>query len=542
LRLPQGVLGAASLALVLTTAADAQPRTRAESSGYTETSSYADVRAFLDSLRAMQAPLHFGTLGTTAGGHEIPYVIASRPLVRTPDEARAMRGTKPVIYVQGNIHGGEVEGKEVLLMLLRDLSLQRGRNVLDSIILIAVPIYNVDGNEALGVQARNRGSQNGPELIGSRPNGAGLDLNRDYIKAVARETRASLAMFKAWDPDIFADLHTTNGSLHGYALTYSPPLHPASLLGSRGREFVAALQERVRERHRFETFDYGNFGTHDTPWQDRLIFGPNVQAWTTFDHRPRFSTNYYGLRGGLGILAEAYSHDPFERRVTATYAFVRELLSLAADAGAAHWRTRYRAEPQPLRPLSVAARFTRNPPFKTVRVEEIELTGDSTRTETGLRPGVRRTGRFREVRMPIYDRFDAVMEVERPVSYVVPARLTAVAELLALHGIPMERAGVQPPGGRLEEFAIAGIVRAEREFEGRREVRLEGDWSESSAPIAADDWIVPTSGRLAPLIAYLLDASSDDGASTWGFLDGELREGAPFPIRRLHTMGRRDGR
>lgn len=533
---------AALLTLTLTTLAGAQPRTRAEASGYTQTSSYADVRAFFDSLRAMEAPLAFGAIGTTAGGHEIPYVIASRPLVRTPEEARSVRGTKPVIYVQGNIHGGEVEGKEALLMLLRDLSLQRGRNVLDSVILIAAPIYNIDGNEALGPQERNRPEQNAPAQIGRRPNAAGNDLNRDYIRAAAPETRASLAMFNAWDPDVFVDLHTTNGSLHGYALTYSPPLNPASPLGQRSREFLAALREVMRERHRIETFDYGNFGTDDTPWQERLVFSPQVQAWTTFDHRPRFSTNYYGLRGGVAILSEAFSHDPFDRRVASTYAFVRELLSLAAGDGASHWKARYRAEPQASRPLSVAARFTRNPPIKAVLVEEIELTGDSTRTETGLRPGIRRTGRFREVRMPIYDRFDATAEVERPVTYVVPARLERVRELLELHGIATVPAGAQAPRGTLQEFFVDSVARAAREFEGVRQLSLRGEWRASSAPIGPDDWLVSATGRSAALVAYLLDAESDDGAVTWDLLGEELRAGEPFAIRRLHTSGRRDSR
>jgi hypothetical protein len=520
--------------------AESLPKTRAESSGHTQTSTYADVRAFLDSLRALQAPLAFGVLGSSAGGHEIPYVIASRPLVRTPEDARALRGSKPVVYVQGNIHGGEVEGKEALLMLLRDLAFDPRRNVLDSVILIAVPIYNVDGNEAFGPQEQHRPSQNGPALIGRRPNAAGLDLNRDYIKAAAPETRASLAMFSAWDPDIFVDLHTTNGSLHGYAITYAPPLNPASQLGQRSREFLAALQERMRARHSLETFDYGNFGTDRTPWPERLIYSPDVQAWTTFSHEPRYSTNYYGLRGGIGILGEVYSHDPFERRVASTYAFVRELLSLAADEGAAHWKMRYRAEQQPPRPLAVAARLTRSPPIKAVRVEEVELTGDSTRTETGLRAGVRRTGRFREVRMPIYDRFESTAEVERPVSYVIPSELAAVTDMLKLHGVPLVRAGAQK--GTLEEFVVDSLERAERAFEGHHQVTVRGRWIASAGQMGADDWLVPVTGRHAALVAYLLDPESDDGLVTWNFLGDHVRAGEVFPVRRMYPPGRRSER
>src|SRR5262249_20969597 len=205
------------------------PRTRAERTNYLETSHYDDVVAFIDSLKRIGAPIAVGSIGTTTERREIPYVVPSRPPVSTPEAARAL--ARPIVYVQGNIHAGEVEGKEALQALLRDLLYQSKRNVLDSIVLIAVPIYNADGNERFADQARNRGEQNGPPLVGQRPNAQGFDLNRDYMKADAPETQASLRMFARWNPDFFVDLHTTDGSYHGYALTYAPSLNPAGDLG-----------------------------------------------------------------------------------------------------------------------------------------------------------------------------------------------------------------------------------------------------------------------------------------------------------------------
>ena len=113
--------------------------------------------------------------------------------------------------------------------LLRDLLFDKKKNVLDSIVLIVQPIYNADGNEKWGPQARNRGAQNGPELVGTRQNASGWNLNRDYIGADAPETKGAFAMLNKWDPDLFMDLHTTDGSIHGYALTYSPPLTPTAV-------------------------------------------------------------------------------------------------------------------------------------------------------------------------------------------------------------------------------------------------------------------------------------------------------------------------
>ena len=353
------------------------PRTRAERTDFTETSRYTDVVAFIDSLTKLGAPVTVGSIGKTTEGRDIPYVIASRPLVRTPEEARRL--ARPIVYVQGNIHAGEVEGKEVLQALVRDLVFEQRRNVLDSIVFIAVPIYNADGNEAVGPQERNRPSQNGPQIVGGRASAQELNLNRDYVKAEAPETRASLAMFNAWNPDVFVDLHTTNGSYHGYALTYSPPLTPAAPLASYTQSvWLPLLRERMRARRAFETFDYGNF-LHD--FRDLAAPTPATQGWATYDSRPRYSTNYYGLRNGIGILSEAYSHDPFARRVAATDAFVREILTLAAERGAEIRRLRAAAAEQGGgQVVAIRSQLTRSPIVADVVVEEVVSTGDSTRT------------------------------------------------------------------------------------------------------------------------------------------------------------------
>jgi hypothetical protein len=502
--------------------------TRAERSGYLETSRYADVIAFLDSLKARGAPYAFGSIGKTVEGREIPYVIASRPLVSTPRQAR--RSGKPIVYVQANIHAGEVEGKEALQALLRDLAFAKRPNVLDSIVLIAVPIYNADGNERVGPQERQRTEQNGPELVGQRPNAQGLDLNRDYVKAEAPETRASLAMFNAWDPDVFVDLHTTDGSFHGYALTYSPSLNPAAPLGDYTRALLGELRTRLRQRDGFETFDYGNFSD---------AFGNEVSTdtvhtgWYTYDHRPRFGTNYYGLRNRVSILSEAFSHDPFERRVKATYAFTKELLSLAAERGQ-ELTTRTRmphatvygliTEAIPLRSALPA-----NAPSQPVAFEILARTGDSSRTQPGVPRGLRRTGEIRTRSMPVFSRFVPTLARPLPFEYVLIGADSAVVDKLRLHGIQVDTIGVSQAG--LEEFAVDSLVRSPRAFQGHNELRAWGRWTSSSAATGRV-LIVRTSQPLGRLGAYLLDPESDDSFFTWNLFDATLSRQRLFPVLR----------
>lgn len=515
--------------------------TRAERSKYTETSTYADVAAFIDSLQAKGAAIVVGSIGTTTQGRALPFVIASRPLVHSPAEAKRLG--RPIVYVQGNIHAGEVEGKEALQALLRDLVLSPKKNVLDSIVLIAVPIYNADGNEVVGPTARQRGSQNGPELVGQRPNAKMLDLNRDYVKAEAPETRAALAMFNAWDPDLFVDLHTTNGSYHGYALTYAPSLHPAA--GMRGASFGGAfvrdsmlptLRKRVRAKHHYEIFDYGNFTGDEGP-----AAPGEAKSWSTYDHRARYGVNYYALRGRLAVLSEAYSHDPFERRVKSTYAFVSELLSLTAEKSRRVLALTRGADAAldagKVTELPVRAALTKKPVMLPVIEELLEKT-DAPPTETGVRRGYRRTGTFVTNTLPVRDRFDVTRTAPLPWGWLVtPTAADTVGAMLRLHGVRVLRTSAPTAAVGVECFAADSVVASSRAFQGHRETRFEGRWVPSAADVPAGALIVTSRQPLGVLAQLLLDPNSDDGFGTWNLYDAAIARpaasGGGVPVCRL---------
>jgi hypothetical protein len=532
------MLAGGAAPLVAQSSALPRPATRAERTNYAETSHYTDVIAFLDSLRAMRAPIVIQELGRTNEGRVLPLVIASRPSVRTPAEARALG--RPVVYVQANIHAGEVEGKEAILALLRDLSFARTPNVLDSLVLLVVPIYNADGNERFGAQARNRGSQNGPELIGQRPNAQDLDLNRDYIKVEAPETRASLAAFAAWEPDVFMDLHTTNGSYHGYHLTYSPSLHPAAPLAVFTEDtMLVAIRSRVQERHNYRIFPYGNF----TNERGRAALLDTLKAaWVTYEHKPRFGTNYYGLRGAISILSEAMSHDAFDVRIGSTRAFVTEVLAyVAAQPKAIQERVAFgrrastfgRAGTQPS--IAVRSRFWSTPDTQVVLVEKLERMADSTAmSEPGMPRGLARTGRFASVRMPVVDRFEAELERTPPMGGWILDAAAADSALprLRAHGITVERVTSRFTAD-VDVFMVDSIARAARPFQGHQEVTLRGRWQRESRAIPVGSWRVPTGTPLDRLAMLLLEPESDDGLVTWNLLDAGLAAGRVAPVWRL---------
>jgi len=490
-----------------------------ERTGNRETSSHADVLAFLDSLERAGAGIRVRTLGQSPEGRRLPLVIAARPMVESPGEAH--RTGKPIVYLQGNIHAGEVEGKEALQMLLRDLTVGPLRALLDSVVILAVPIYNADGNDQFGPGETNRPGQNGPAVVGRRANGQGLDLNRDYVKMEAPETRAAAALINAWDPDIFIDLHTTNGSYHGYALTWAPGLHPdGGPVNSYDRDrFLPTIRERMRVRHHQETFPYGNFRNQDP---DSL-----TQGWETYDSRPRYGTNWIGMRGRIAILSEGYSNAPFAERISATYNFVREILSLAAEERA----TIKSLNAAPVKSDSVTVRATLAPPTRQPVIAEItKPAGD------GAGPFARRTrtGEYRTITMPVYDRFAPTRREAVPAGYLLPPSLGHVAELLRRQGVIVERL-TEAWRGPVEEFRVDSIAVERFVFEGHRTVTVDGTWVEADGAVTAGWYYVPTGQRLGLFAAFLLEPESDDGIVTWNLLDQSLRRGQDAPIWRVRT-------
>jgi murein tripeptide amidase MpaA len=190
-----------------------------EKTDFTTTSRLAEVIEFITALKnEFPNNIKIETLTTSTEGLEIPLVFLGKSV---PDSPNSLKNDKRiVVYVEANIHAGEVEGKEALQMLMRDILMKETDNYLDDIIIIACPVFNPDGNEKISKE--NRSHQNGPvNGVGVRHNGQLLDLNRDAMKLETPEVTALVNVFNKWDPAIFIDLHTTNGSFHKESPTYT---------------------------------------------------------------------------------------------------------------------------------------------------------------------------------------------------------------------------------------------------------------------------------------------------------------------------------
>ncbi|MCH7920994.1 MAG: hypothetical protein IIC50_23850 [Planctomycetes bacterium] len=501
------------------------PQTRAERTDFRETSHYADVLEFIEDLQAKGAPVAVQFIGVSTQGHKIPLVIASRPPVAGPADAR--RSGKLVVYVQANIHAGEVEGKEAVLTLLRELARSPEGGLLDKIVLLTTPIYNIDGNETWGPWQRNRRSQNEPEVVGTRTNGQGLDLNRDGMKAESPEMRAALRfIYTTWDPEVLVDLHATNGTRHGYPLTYSPPLHPDTqndLLQYNRDELLAAVHRRMRRDFGMETFVYGNVPRNGTS-----------QGWYQSAPDPRRITNYVGLRNRLAILSEATCYLPFRQRVATTRHF---LLTVLEEIGRRQQRILHLTREADARVIGWGMQ-PETAPALTVRYQIVSRGAEEILLEKATSDGGSSRARritpprdFISVQMPVYDRFEPTKTARFPAAYFIPSTFHPTVELLRRHGIVVEKL-LADWKGPTEAFVIDEIVSAERPFQGHILKELGGHFESIEKEIPKGSYLVRTAQPLGILIFHLLEPESIDGVAAWGFLDPALHARGHYPIHK----------
>src|SRR5262245_20803938 len=165
---------------------------RDELTNYEETSRYEDVMRFISELQKRSDNLRVESFGKTEEGRDLPLMIFADPPIARPREALA--SNKIIVFIQANIHAGEVEGKEAMLHLSRRISFGDLKSLLEKLIILVAPIYNADGNEKISVN--NRTAQNGPVGgVGTRENAKGYDLNRDYMKLETPEANALIGVF-----------------------------------------------------------------------------------------------------------------------------------------------------------------------------------------------------------------------------------------------------------------------------------------------------------------------------------------------------------
>lgn len=503
------------------------PLTRAERTNYTETSHYSDVVDFMTALEATDSSMVLKWIGSSTEGRKIPLAIISYPPVKSAEEAR--KSGRPVIYIQGNIHAGEVEGKESAQKLLRRLCQEAaalknkkkvdGPTLVNKMVFLVNPIYNADGNEKFAAVERNRPEQDGPAMVGVRANGGGFDLNRDAIKAETPEMNVALqSIYNSWEPDLMMDLHTTDGTRHGWDLTYAPPTNPNTdpgIMKYSRDELLPTVRAQYRKLYSLDLFDYGNAAKpKDQPMR-----------WETFGHEGRYVTNYVGLRNRVAILSEAITYLPFKDRVISTDRFMTLILEKVAKDGKRVIKLGQDADKR----MNDWANMGQELGVRFVMAKRKNQEAVPLEKQPGKRE--KKPEQIEWVKMDVYDRWNATKTATFPRAYLIPASETATIQLLQKHGVKFSKL-TSAWSGKAMTFQITTANQAGFAFQGHKLWTLDGTFKESNVSAAAGDVVVPTNQHLGVLAFHILEPESTDGAAAWGFM-GDFKTGQEFSVRKI---------
>jgi|WetSurMetagenome_2_1015567.scaffolds.fasta_scaffold61783_2 hypothetical protein len=490
--------------------------TVAENSYFKSTSRYNDVKVFIEQLKKSSHFIRTEEIAVSAEGRALPLLVIGNPTPKSPKDL--INDKRIVVYIQANIHAGEVEGKEAVLMYVRDLLSQKNPEALKNIVLLVCPLFNPDGNEKISPQ--NRTYQNGPvNGVGVRYNGQFLDLNRDAMKAESPEVKGVLAnVFDKWDPAIFMDCHTTDGSFHVEPTTFTWMVNPNgdnSLIAYMRDKMMPEMSKALLEKYKVENCFYGEF-------IDMLDPG---KGWELDASEPRYMSNYYGLRNRLGILNENYVYADFRSRVYGCYYLINSLMDYASThkseirnmINEADRKTIVRGE-NPAAADSFAIEYGVRPSAEkvTIRTYEAELKG-----EVNGWKNYTRTDRQKDVTVPYFIDYYATRNVKFPFAYILATHDQEINALLKLHGIKTEVL-LSDTTMKVERFEISELKAAQRLNQGHYTNSIKGNYITGNVAFPAGTIVVRTAQPLGRLAAYLLEPQSNDGLMFWNLFDRYL--------------------
>jgi hypothetical protein len=491
-----------------------------EKTDFKKTSTYKDVMTFLTNIQKQSKNVHVFSMGKSKEGKEIPVAVLANPSIKTPEEAH--NSGKLVIYVQGNIHAGEVEGKESLMILMRDILLGNKKNLLDSLIILFAPIYNTDANDKMAKGLRPSQEDSPPET-GERESSEGYDLNRDGVKMDALETKALFEnVIVPWDPQIFVDLHTTNGTWHAFPLTWAPSAHSAGEKSVFDYSYYKMLPQITLEVFQKHNLQFGVYGDY------YLSQGWPPTNFYSYNHHPRYLVNQFGLRNRIAILSEAFAHNRFYERINSTYVFVSEILNYANSHATEIIKTTKSAELASIQNIKTnAGKIKKGVQYKMVPLDTLDnfitydyIPGnDKAGNKTYFRTG--KIVAYNNV--TYYSKYEATKESLLPSGYIIPAEFTKVVDNLRSHGVTVTQL-TQSKTFHGESFLIDSLVFDKDSFQHHRALALHGKFKPESKTFKKGDYQVNLAQPLCNLIFYLLEPESDDGLVHWNYFDQALKQ------------------
>ncbi len=521
-----------AVTLVLNTGAQKALLTVAEQSGFESTSNEADVLSFLERLTTRSGIARLESMAVSVEGRTVPLLVIASPMPKSP--AALKKDGRMVVYIQANIHAGEVEGKEAALMLARDLVTGSKKDILRHLVVLICPNFNPDGNEA--ISPLNRAYQNGPKNgVGVRHNGQMLDLNRDGMKLESPEVTGLVGnVFNKWDPAVTVDCHTTNGSYHDEPVTFTWMMNPAgdrSLINYMRDKMMPVVSEQLHDKYGVLNCYYGEF---TNPFDTSL-------QWISYASEPRYLVNYIGLRNRLAILNENYVYADFGSRVMGCYFLLHSILDYTVDHKREIQELLEEADQRtitrglvPTGRDSFPIEYVVRPTPEKVTIHTYEVTA---MTDSIGRPRMVKSDRKKVVTIPYLADYYPSRSVPIPYAYLMTVHDPEIIRLLKSHGIQLEKL-VHPLTAEVESFRLTELKPSSRLNQGHYENSVSGSYVKETREFKPGTCVIRMAQPLASLAAYLMEPQSNDGLLLWNFFDRYLvpqwgRGLNPYPVYKL---------
>ncbi|MEM5509110.1 M14 family metallopeptidase [Pseudoalteromonas sp. AS71] len=464
---------------------------------------YANTMAFVDRLVAAN-PTQFQsqTIGYSNSKRAIKMLIASE---QGFFEARQMaNSTKPTIFIQAGIHSGEIDGKDAMFMLLRDIATGKRRDILKKVNILFIPILNVDGHERSS--AFNRINQRGPAKMGFRTNANNLNLNRDFTKLDTPEVRSVLKVINDYSPNLYIDVHVTDGADYQYDVTYG--YNP--VFSSESPAVSDALNQFFKPLIDDKLAEQGHTPGPLVFVMDKRDFKKGLAGWVA---TPRFSNGWGDLKSLPTILVENHSLKPYKQRVLGTYVFLDG--AITALSKHSHELANAVKKEQEFVPKQLIVKRGYAKHADTIaQFKGIEYS--SSMSALSGQNEVKYLGKAHTyIDLPIYWQKDVQHTVEVPKAFFIPPVYRNIIKKLKLHGVSinkLEGANTQP----LKVAKVADYTFDKAPFEGRFRVSASFDYV-PAINVDLDGWYqVNTQQKAGELAVHLLHPEAPDSFFAWG--------------------------
>ena len=454
---------------------------------------------------------HLTTVGSTDSGE--PLHVAVLNTAGVFDVAQIRQSGRRILLINNGIHPGEPEGIDATILLLRKyLTDPKAYPALEKLVLVVIPVYNVDG--CLHRNSYSRANQEGPESYGFRGNARNYDLNRDFLKCDSRNARAFNQVFTHWLPDIFVDNHTSNGADYQYTMTLIATQHNKleAPLGQFLQETMLPALYRDMAQRKWDMIPYVD-SPAETP--DSGIVG--------FCDYGRYSTGYAALWNTIGFMPETHMLKPFKDRVWSTYEFMDVVVHFTADHADEIARARAAAWEQTRTKHTFALDYA----MDQMQHDSILFKGYAAKYKPSEVSGLPRLWYDRtepfEKNIPYYNYFKPSVTVEKPAAYIVPQAWENVIERLKINGVamrPLEKEiEVETETYFIRDFKTRNAWEGHYYHSG---VQLEK--KEMKRTFAKGDFVIYTDQMANRYLLETLEPNAPDSWFAWNFFESVLMQ------------------